>query len=258
MKSVLIIETSRENVEQVENVLKRYGFHVEIAESGIAAEHLTRETEFDVILLEFFPFTPHHPNRRPTVEQLGEDLGRTTALIRALRARRVTSPIVVYTSLRGELYETAALDAGADDYVLKSVHCSVLLARLHAHLRRRQRELGVAAGEDRRTPVGRFVIDRQTRILLSEGSPVQLTCKEVSLLERLAANPYRVVPIREALDHVWGEAPGRSHDALEALIQRLRRKMEKHRLPNPIQTVRGQGVKLSSALLLQLREQANC
>jgi DNA-binding response OmpR family regulator len=96
------------------------------------------------------------------------------------------------------------------------------------------------------------VIDRQTRILLSDQSPVQLTSKEVALLERLAASPYRTVSITETLDHVWGEELGRSHDALEALIQRLRKKMERHRLPNPIQTVRGQGLKLSPTLLTQL------
>src|SRR5580765_6766435 len=167
MKSILLIDRSHENAELVVEILKRYDFHVEIAENGIAAQRLTRESEFDLILMEFLSSPQGAQANGLGIEHLGEELGKSTALIRELRARRVTSPIIVYTSLKGELYETASLDAGADDYILKANHCSVLLARIHAHLRRRQRDLGIAAGEDRRTSVGRFVIDRQTRILLS-------------------------------------------------------------------------------------------
>ncbi|MBN9615425.1 MAG: hypothetical protein BGO25_03455 [Acidobacteriales bacterium 59-55] len=251
MKSILLVDKSRDNADFVEEILKRYGFYVEVAESGIAAQRLTRDMEFDLILMDFSSsiFDPSHGPR--DMDQLGEDLGKSTGLIRELRARRVTTPIIVYTSLKGDLYETASLDAGADDYIFKTDNYSVLLARLNAHLRRRQRDLGSASGEDRRNRVGRFVIDKQTRILLAEGRPVQLTNKEVTLLERLAANPYRIVSIPETLDHVWAEELGRSHAALEALIQRLRKKMNKHHLPNPIQTVRGQGLKLSPALLPQ-------
>jgi DNA-binding response OmpR family regulator len=251
MKSILLVDKSREDADFVEETLMRYGFYVEVAETSIAAQRLTRDTEFDLILMDFFPFIADPCHRPLNMEQLGEDLGKSTGLIRELRARRVTSPIIVYTSLKGELYETASLDAGADDYIFKTDNYSVLLARLNAHLRRRQRDLGSAAGEDRRNRVGRFVIDKQTHILLSEGRPIQLTNKEVALLERLAANPDRIVSIAETLDHVWAEELGRSHAALEALIQRLRKKMKKHHLPNPIQTVRGQGLKLSPTLLPQ-------
>lgn len=249
MKSILLIDGCHTTATSLKEVLQRYGFHVEIAENRVAVRNLSQEAEFDLIVMEFNPFGSRLPVQSLGPEQLGEELGKGTALIRELRAWRVMSPILVYTSLRGELYETATLDAGADDYILKNDSCSVLLARLHAHLRRRQRDLGTATGEDRRTAVGRYVIDRQTRILLSGDRPVQLSPNEVALLERLAANPYRIVSITEILDCVWGEGIGRSQQALMALIKRLRRKMEKHGLPDPIETVRGQGLGLSAAIL---------
>jgi two-component system phosphate regulon response regulator PhoB len=93
------------------------------------------------------------------------------------------------------------------------------------------------------------VIDWKTRILLSGDRPIQLSTNEVALLERLAANPYRIVSIAEILDCVWGEGIGRSQQALMALIKRLRRKMERHELSDPVETIRGQGWKLSAAIL---------
>jgi DNA-binding response OmpR family regulator len=249
MKSILLIDGCHTTAISLKEVLHRYGFHVETAENSGAVRNLTREAEFDLIVMEFNPFGSRVPIQSLGAEQLGEELGKGTALIRELRAWRVTSPILVYTSLRGELYETATLDAGADDYILKSDSCSILLARLHAHLRRRQRDFGTATGEDRRTAVGRYVIDRKTRILLSGDRPVQLSTNEVALLESLAANPYRIVSITETLDSVWGDAVGRSQQALMALIKRLRRKMEKHGMPDLVETVRGQGLRLSAVIL---------
>lgn len=249
MKSILLIDRSRESAEAVVETLRRYAFDVDIADGGVTAQRLARETDYDLILMEFLSRPELDQSRTPGVETLGEEFGKSTALIRELRARSVLCPIIVYTTLKGELYETASLDAGADDYIPKTSHTSILLARLHAHLRRRQRELGEAAGNDRRTSIGKFVIDRKTRILLSDRSPVQLTPMEVSLLERLAANPYRTVSFTEILDHVWADRVGRSHNALEALIQRLRKKMGKQGLPNPIETVRGRGLKLSPLVL---------
>lgn len=249
MKSILLIDRSRNDSEHLEKMLRRYGFHVEIAESVITAQHLATGAEFDLILMEFLPFDVGQLSQGIEAAQLGEELGKATAFIRELRACRVASPVIVYTSLKGELYETAALDAGADDYIVKSNSGSVLLARLHAHLRRRHSELGTTADRDRRTAVGRYIIDRKTRILICDGRPVQLTPKEISLLERLASNPYRIVSTEQVLEYVWGDERGRSQGALVALVKRLRQKMGKYGAEDPIQTVHGEGLKLSRTIL---------
>ena len=115
MKSILLIDSSRENAKPVEEALARYDFRVVVAEGGIAAQCLARETEFDLILMEFLSLPKRTQTDGLEIEHLGEELGKSTALIRELRAKRVTTPIIVYTVLKGELYETASLDAGADD-----------------------------------------------------------------------------------------------------------------------------------------------
>jgi DNA-binding response OmpR family regulator len=247
MKSILLIDRSCNDSESLEKRLRRYGFYVEIAESTAVARQLATETEFDLILMEFLPFDMDQLSQGVEAGQLGEELGKATAFIREIRACRVANPVIVYTSLKGELFETAALDAGADDYIVKSNSGSVLLARLHAHLRRRDGELGITAG--RRTAVGRYILDRKNRILICDGRPVQLTPKEILLLERLASNPYRIVSAEEVLEYVWGEEQGRSQGALVALVKRLRQKMSKHEAEDPIQTVHGEGLRLSSAIL---------
>lgn len=248
MKSILLIDKSRQSSDLVEKMLQRYDFHVKVAEGGIIAQRLVREMQFDLILMEFLSRPDLMQKADSGVELLGDEFGKSTGLIRELRARRIPYPIIVYTTLKGELYETACLDAGANDYILKSTSATVVLARLNAHIEARERELGETSGRNRRTTIGKFVLDRETRILLSDQCPILLTPKEVSLLERLATNPYRIVPIPELLEYIWEDELGRSHNSLEALVQRLRRKMEKHKLPDPVQTVRGRGKRLSPAL----------
>jgi DNA-binding response OmpR family regulator len=156
----------------------------------------------------------------------------------------VTTPILVHTVFEGELYETASLDAGADDYIVKKAPVSMLLSRLHAHLRRRERDLGLAAKSERRVAIGRFTLDRKARILLADGNPVKLAQREMQLLETLASSPSRVFASDEILDAVWGDHIRRSVPALSALLRRLRQKMAKLDLPDPVENVRGRGFRL--------------
>ena len=146
--------------------------------------------------------------------------------------------------LEGELYETASLDAGADDYTVKKAPVSMLLSRLHAHLRRRERDLGLAAKAERRVAIGRFTLDRQARVLLADQKPIKLAQREMQLLETLASNPSRVFSSGEILDAVWGDHIRRSLPALSGVLRRLRQKMAKNELPDPVENVRGRGFRL--------------
>jgi DNA-binding response OmpR family regulator len=247
MKSILLVDNEIEVAEALQRTLCHYGFHAEIADSNLAAQRWAGKTEFDIILIEF-NLAPAKPlSNEAGAAYYGSACGRGTALIRELRAAKVTSLIVVYSVLRGELYETAALDAGADDYVVKGPYISVLLSRLYAHIRRRENDLGLAAKADRRTPIGRYTLDRKNRTLLADDITVQISPREGTLLEVLAASPSRVVSTTQLLDEVWGEDLHRSPLALTALIKRIRRKMEKNGLADPIENVRGGGYKLSTS-----------
>jgi len=254
MNSILLVDSEAVAATALQTTLNRFGFEVELADSGKAAHAWLRRRQFDLILVEF-DLSPH-PNGKAVIEPSTSAAGcwSGTGLIRELRAAaRVTSPILVYTALEGELYETASLDAGADDYIVKKAPVSMLLSRLHAHLRRRERDLGLAAKTDRRVAVGRFTLDRKARVLLADEKPVVLAQREMKLLEKLASSPSRVFSPNEILDEVWGDHIRRSLPALSGLLRRLRQKMVKNGLPDPVENVRGRGFRLLESICLNAK-----
>jgi DNA-binding response OmpR family regulator len=145
MNAILLIDSETLAASALQVALWRFGFEVELADSGKAAHARLRSKHFDLILVEF-DLSPR-PNGEPVIEPSKSATGcwSGTGLIREFRAAHITSPILVHTALEGELYETASLDAGADDYIVKKAPTSILLSRLHAHLRRRERDLGFTA-----------------------------------------------------------------------------------------------------------------
>jgi DNA-binding response OmpR family regulator len=253
MNSILVIDSETAVATLLQGTLRQFGFEAELADCGKAAHASLSKAKFDVILTEF-DLSPR-PNGKAVIEPSKSAIGQWsgTGLIRELRAARVASPIVVHTMLEGELYETASLDAGADDYIVKKAPISILLSRLHAHLRRSERDLGLAAKAERRMAVGRFTLDRKARVLLADEKPVALARREVKLLEKLASSPSRVFSPDEILDEVWGNHLRRSLPALSGLLRRLRQKMAKNDLPDPVENVRGRGFRLIQSICLDTR-----
>jgi DNA-binding response OmpR family regulator len=251
MNSILLIDSEMVAASSLGATLRHCGFEVELADSAKAAQACLSKAQFDLILTEF-DLSPR-PGGKAVLEPSKSATGpwSGTGLIRELRAARVTSPILVHTVLEGELYETASLDAGADDYIVKRAPISILLSRLHAHLRRSERDLGLAAKAERRVAVGRFTLDRKARVLLADEKPVALAQREMKLLEKLASSPSRVFSPDEILDEVWGNHLRRSLPALSGLLRRLRQKMARNDLPDPVENVRGRGFRLVPSIGLE-------
>jgi DNA-binding response OmpR family regulator len=250
MNSILVIDSETVVATGLQGTLRQFGFEAELADSGKMAHACLSKAQFDLILVEF-DLSPR-PSGNAVFETVKSAAGcwSGTGLIRELRAARITSPIVVHTVLEGELYETASLDAGADDYIVKKAPISILLSRLHAHLRRSERDLGLAAKAERRVAVGRFTLDRKARVLLADQKPISLAHREMKLLEKLASSPSRVFSPDEILDEVWGSHLRRSLPALSGLLRRLRQKMAKNDLPDPVENVRGRGFRLLPSISL--------
>jgi DNA-binding response OmpR family regulator len=253
MNSILLIDSETVVATGLQTTLRRFGLAVELASCRKAAHEWLQEEDFDLILVEF-DLTPR-PNGESVLEpsKSGSGYWGGTGLIRELRAIGISSPILVYTVLEGELFETASLDAGADDYIVKKAPISTLLSRLHAHLRRRERDLGLATKAERRVAIGRFVLDRRARILLADEKPIKLAQREMLLLEKLASSPSRIFSPNEILDSVWGNHIRRSLPALSALLRRLRQKMSMNGLPDPVENVRGKGFRLLEAIRLNVK-----
>jgi two-component system, OmpR family, KDP operon response regulator KdpE len=161
-------------------------------------------------------------------------------LLRMLRAVS-TVPVIVATARDDDGSIVSALDAGADDYVLKPFQAGQLEARIRAVLRRAG---GVEAPSA--VTVGDLTVDPRTRRVTLAGAPVELAPKEFDLLAYLAARVGTVVTKRELLREVWQLPYGGSDKTVDVHLSWLRRKLgESAAEPRLVQTVRGVGVRLA-------------
>src|SRR6185295_12028252 len=117
----------------------------------------------------------------------------------------------------------SALNAGADDFVIKPFSTPELLARIRAVLRRAP--LPPDAGPQRLT-LGSVEVDFQARKIIQGGNEVHLTPKQFDLLRYLVLHPNRAISHRELLQAVWGPDYGDQVDYLRVFIKQLRQKIE--------------------------------
>jgi two-component system KDP operon response regulator KdpE len=161
--------------------------------------------------------------RRPelVVLDLGLPDGDGVDLIRDLRTWSDV-PVLVLSARTDEQDKVEALDAGADDYLVKPFGASELLARVRAHLRRR---IGGVRGTAT-VEFGDVKIDLARRTVERAGETIHMTPIEYRLLTHLAGHPHCVLTHRQLLHAVWG--PNHSQDThyLRVYMGQLRKKME--------------------------------
>ena len=157
--------------------------------------------------------------------------------------REWTQVPVIVLSVRGaEADKIGALDAGADDYLVKPFSSGELLARLRAALRRARQPSNEPV-----LSIGELSVDLPSRQVTLSGQLVQLTPTEYELLRLLAANAGRVLTQRHILDQIWGLGYERAYHTLHVNISNLRRKIESDpSRPRYIVTEPGVGYRLKS------------
>jgi DNA-binding response OmpR family regulator len=157
-------------------------------------------------------------------------------LVRALRARSITTPILILTARSSWQEKVEGLNAGADDFIVKPVRTEELVARLHALARR-------AAGHSAtRLSAGPISIDTATAEAWLGETHLALTAGEFRLLRLLVYNPGRTLTREFILDQLYNLDSERHANAVEVLVGRLRRKIGAEH----IVTVRGLGYRLSA------------
>ena len=163
-------------------------------------------------------------SRRPdlAVVDLGLPDGDGVELIRDLRGWS-QAPVIVLSARGGEADKVDALDAGADDYLVKPFGAAELLARVRAQLRR---QALAPASQQAVIRFGRTTVDLARRVVERDGEPLHLTPIEYRLLTHLAAQPDRVVTHQQLLKAVWG--PGHAEDThyVRVHMANLRKKVE--------------------------------
>jgi two-component system KDP operon response regulator KdpE len=163
-------------------------------------------------------------SRRPelVILDLGLPDGDGVDFIRDLRGWSAC-PVIVLSARSGEADKIAALDAGADDYLVKPFGAGELMARVRAQLRR---HLQQTSDGQPLIHFGDICIDLTRRVVERKGQPLHLTPIEYRLLTYLAAQPNRVVTHRQLLKVVWG--PGHAEDThyVRVHMANLRKKIE--------------------------------
>ncbi len=165
-------------------------------------------------------------------------------LIRRVRQKDTTTPIIMLTAKDSESDKVKGLDLGADDYVTKPFSPRELGARVRALGRRINRPQTTES-----EPIiagGRLSINLEAYEVLAGGRPVQLTPIEYELLRCLVLNIGRVVPYDKLLSFAWGPNYEGETELLKVHIRHLREKLEEDpSAPEHIVTVRGIGYKLN-------------
>jgi two-component system KDP operon response regulator KdpE len=154
------------------------------------------------------------------------------------------TPVLVLSVRAAERDKVQALDAGANDYVVKPFGVLELLARVRAILRTAERPPRPAEALVR---AGELEIDLATRVVRLRGEPVRLTKKEFELLRTLAQNAGRVLTHTQLLDAVWGPAHIDQSQYLRFYVGQLRKKLQDDaERPQFIQTEPGVGYRLAT------------
>lgn len=201
--TVLIVDDEPQIRRVLRTTLTSHGYSVIEARSGEEALDLVRSEHVDLILLDV-----NMPGRSG-LETCREIRGSGDV------------PIIMLTVRNSERDKVQALDAGADDYVVKPFGAEELTARIRAALRRSTPSESVPsfASSD-------LTIDFNKRLVTLKGDPVRLTPKEFDLLRYLVSNPGRPIAHRRLLQAVWGPDYGDETEYLRVFINQLRKKIE--------------------------------
>ncbi|MDT3382125.1 response regulator transcription factor [Labrys neptuniae] len=218
---VLVVEDTADIAEAVVARLEAMGHAVDWEDNGRTASELLEVQAYDLVVLD--------------LSLPGED---GLELLRKLRARRAKMPVLVITARSAVDARVDTLDLGADDYLTKPFDFREFEARARALLRR-------SAGlPDNMLRVGSLAIDRAGRVASIDDRPLNLTRRELTVLEILAIRPERIVPKEELVEQLFNFDQDPSPNAVEQFVARLRRKLTGS--PVEIQTLRGLGYRLAT------------
>ncbi len=219
---LLTVEDERELAELTAAALGRAGFAVDVVGSLAEAEEAIAVMAYDAIILD-----------------LGLGHGNGLSLLRTLRGRGASVPVLILTARDALEDRVTGLDSGADDYVLKPFHMPELISRVRALLRRPNAALGI------RLEIGNLVFETAHRQVTVDGRIVPLSIRELALLELLLRRAERVVT-REAIEQsLYSFESELGSNALEVLVHRLRRKLQDAGAALQIHTLRGVGYLLA-------------
>ena len=219
---LLIIEDEEPLRLQISERFNSEGYAIDTAVDGEEGLYLGCEFPFDMAIIDL---------GLPKLEGID--------VIRRLRERGKTFPILILTA-RGRWQEKVeGLESGADDYLVKPFHMEELVVRVKVLLRR-------AAGLTR--PVihcGPITLNTSSQEVSVNGNKVELTGYEYRVLEYLMTRPGAVISKTELTEHIYDQDYDRDSNVIEVFVGRLRRILDPENLLGPIETLRGKGYRFA-------------
>ena len=215
---ILLLEDDKKLASLVRKGLEAQGITIDFCEHGDEALTLATTRAYDALVLDIMV-----PGRDGL------------SILRNLRERRITTPVVLVTARSALTERLEGLNLGADDYLSKPFYVDELVARLHAVTRR---ATGTALTLLQH---GDLSINLVTRVTLRAGVPVELTAREFALLTYLLRSPGQTFSRAQICEHVWNYHFDPGTNLVDVYVQRLRRKLAADDESSVIETVRGVG-----------------
>jgi two-component system, OmpR family, copper resistance phosphate regulon response regulator CusR len=218
---ILLVEDNRRLSDTLRANLQDDGYAVDATYNGLDGEEMGLMDVYDLIILDLM--LP------------GKD---GIAVCRALRNKRMRTPVLMLTARDALQDRVLGLDSGADDYLVKPFEVDELRARLRALLRRD------AAAKTGTLQIADLELDPSTHTVQRAGQPVELTAKEFALLEYLLRRPGHLVTREMAEEHLWSYENLVASNVVDVYIRRLRRKIDDPHELKLLETVRGAGYRI--------------
>jgi len=214
---LLLIDDDTLVADPVRSALVDNGYTVDVARDASSGRELAISNGYDAILVDIMP-------ERGGLDFLAE-----------LRRHGATAPIIVLAATETRADEVQALDAGADDFLRRTVTSEVLAARLRAAIRR---------GGPRLTEhlhVGNLLLNRVSHNVQCASRPLLLTARQYALLEFLALHENDIVGRPVLLEHVWQLETESGSNVVDVHVAQLRKRLRDAGSTVDIRTVRGEG-----------------
>jgi|SRR3989344_637633 len=220
---ILIIEDEEKLAKLLQKGLAQKGYAVDYVTDGEIGQRRIEmnHQSYDLIILDLM---------------LPKRDGFTVA--KNVRAKKIDTPIIILTARDSLEDKVAALDSGADDYLVKPFSFEELMARMRALLRRPETTLPLEL------KIGNLILNTTTRKVTHQGKNIQLTLKEFCLLEHLMRHPNQVLTREQIIDHLWGFDFDSFSNVIDVHIKNLRKKIEVSDDERPLETVRGLGYRI--------------
>jgi DNA-binding response OmpR family regulator len=220
---ILVVEDDAKVANFIQSGLEQEGCAVDVMPDGAQAAAQARAIDYDAVVLDLML-----PGRSGF------------QVLREIRSRKPSLPVLILTARDSVDDRVAGLDAGADDYMTKPFALAELSARLRALLRR-------GAPRENVLRVGDLHVDVLARTVRRAGKPIDLKPKEYALLEYLMRHAGRPLPKSIIIEHVWDIHFDSVSNVVEVHINALRNKVDRGFAAPLIHTVRGVGYMLGEA-----------